>query len=433
MWTMKLLPMMSVVSIILLAVFFVFDTIMLKKEELQEAPIEEGDEGEKFGLEGTFNFGLLACLIGAILLSSTLGKSAPSTEVATADNTGYFYDHEIHNKLRPAVVEAAAKAESLKKALAETVQGKTANAASIYGSILKDADHDEAPAKGDDAHAAEADHHHDPYHISTDDLKALELDEGFAGGLKERHAKLLAASEKDQEALKKLVLLDYQRAVVQTNGKRGKQSHDALQGAHVQHVTVPFPNIIRDGIILLLAIISWVLTSKASRQKNGFTWFPILEVAKLFAGIFICIIPALKILQAGVDGNAAFLVDMVTNADGSAINKTYFWLTGILSSFLDNAPTYLVFFNTAGGDAATLMGPASNGLLDATGAETLLAISMGAVFMGANTYIGNAPNFMVKAIAEESDIPMPSFFGYMLWSVLFLIPTFVIVHFISGI
>jgi Na+/H+ antiporter NhaD/arsenite permease-like protein len=96
----------------------------------------------------------------------------------------------------------------------------------------------------------------------------------------------------------------------------------------------------------------------------------------------------------------------------------YFWITGLLSSFLDNAPTYLIFFNTAGGDATNLMGPL---------AGTLLAISAGAVFMGANTYIGNAPNFMVKSIAEESGVKMPSFFGYMLWSCGILVPLFVVV------
>ena len=99
----------------------------------------------------------------------------------------------------------------------------------------------------------------------------------------------------------------------------------------------------------------------------------------------------------------------------------YFWLTGVLSSFLDNAPTYVVFFNTAGGDPTSLMGPMS---------QTLLAISCGAVFMGANTYIGNAPNFMVKAIAEENGVRMPSFFGYMIWSVVILVPIFVIVTFL---
>ena len=96
----------------------------------------------------------------------------------------------------------------------------------------------------------------------------------------------------------------------------------------------------------------------------------------------------------------------------------YFWLTGILSSFLDNAPTYVVFFNTAGGDPTSLMGPMS---------QTLLAISCGAVFMGANTYIGNAPNFMVKAIAEENGVKMPSFFGYMAWSIPILVPVFILV------
>ena len=99
----------------------------------------------------------------------------------------------------------------------------------------------------------------------------------------------------------------------------------------------------------------------------------------------------------------------------------YFWATGILSSFLDNAPTYLVFFNTAGGDAATLM---------TTLAPTLAAISAGAVFMGANTYIGNAPNLMVKAIAEDRGVKMPSFFGYMLWSFGILLPLFFVITFI---
>ena len=99
----------------------------------------------------------------------------------------------------------------------------------------------------------------------------------------------------------------------------------------------------------------------------------------------------------------------------------YFWLTGILSAFLDNAPTYLVFFNMAGGDAIQLMTTYSN---------TLLAISCGAVFMGAMTYIGNAPNFMVKSIAEENNIKMPGFLGYMVWSVLILIPLFIIVSLI---
>ncbi len=109
------------------------------------------------------------------------------------------------------------------------------------------------------------------------------------------------------------------------------------------------------------------------------------------------------------------LLRLVTNPDNTPNNVMYFWLTGALSSFLDNAPTYLIFFNSAGGDADTLQ----NAL-----PTTLLAISAGAVFMGANSYIGNAPNFMVKSIAQRHDVPMPSFFGYMLWSAGFLLPLF---------
>jgi Na+/H+ antiporter NhaD/arsenite permease-like protein len=120
-------------------------------------------------------------------------------------------------------------------------------------------------------------------------------------------------------------------------------------------------------------------------------------------------------LRAGFDGPFGALLHLVTTADGQPVEFAYFWLTGALSSFLDNAPTYLVFFNLAGGDPETLMGPL---------ALTLLAISAGAVFMGANTYIGNAPNFMVRSICEERGIKMPSFIGYMFWSGAILLPLF---------
>jgi Na+/H+ antiporter NhaD/arsenite permease-like protein len=143
-------------------------------------------------------------------------------------------------------------------------------------------------------------------------------------------------------------------------------------------------------------------------------------VAKLFAAIFLTIIPAIAILRAGTDGALGGLVSLV-NSGGRPVDIAYFWLTGVLSSFLDNAPTYLVFFNTAGGDPA---------ILTTELARTLLAISAGAVFMGANTYIGNAPNFMVKAICEERGIAMPSFFGYMIWSSGILLPLFVLVSLI---
>ena len=125
----------------------------------------------------------------------------------------------------------------------------------------------------------------------------------------------------------------------------------------------------------------------------------------------------MRIEPATAGGAFAPLVSLVTGPAGEPDNLAYFWLTGALSSFLDNAPTYLVFFNTAGGDPQVLM---------TTLAPTLAAISAGAVFMGANSYIGNAPNLMVKAIAEERGVKMPSFFGYMLWSCGVLIPLFIL-------
>ena len=190
----------------------------------------------------------------------------------------------------------------------------------------------------------------------------------------------------------------------------------------VYHIRLELQNLVRDGLLLGLTYASWILTSRELRIANDYTWFPIIEVAKLFAGIFVTIIPAIAILKAGTHGALVSVVSSVSNADGSPIDFMYFWATGILSSFLDNAPTYLVFFNTAGGNATTLMGDLPN---------TLLAISAGAVFMGANTYIGNAPNFMVKSISEASGIEMPSFFGFFIkWAVPILFPLFILVSFL---
>ncbi len=186
-------------------------------------------------------------------------------------------------------------------------------------------------------------------------------------------------------------------------------------------VEVEVQNLARDIALLAITFASLKLTEAETRSGNGFTWGPILEVAKLFAAIFITIIPAIAILRAGKDGALAGLVALASNPDGTPNNAMYFWLAGSLSSFLDNAPTYLVFFNMASGDAATLMGPLG---------ATLAAISAGAVFMGANSYIGNAPNFMVKAIAEEMNVKMPSFFGYMAWSCCILLPLFVLLTFL---
>jgi Na+/H+ antiporter NhaD/arsenite permease-like protein len=186
-------------------------------------------------------------------------------------------------------------------------------------------------------------------------------------------------------------------------------------------VELQLQDIASNLIMLAAAFASLKLAPKAYREANGFNWGPILEVAKLFAGIFVCIVPVLAILGAGRSGAAAPLVALVSQPDGTPNNVMYFWLTGLLSSFLDNAPTYLVFFELAGGDPQKLM---------TTLAVTLAAISTGAVYMGANTYIGNAPNFMVYAIAKDMGVKMPSFFGYMLWSGAILIPIFVLVTFL---
>ena len=190
---------------------------------------------------------------------------------------------------------------------------------------------------------------------------------------------------------------------------------------HVFGIEVGLQNIVRDVLLIGVVLVSLWITPKAAREGNEFSWGPIQEVAKLFAGIFITITPVIAMLRAGESGAFAAIIRAVTDGNGQPINAMYFWASGILSSFLDNAPTYLVFFNTAGGDPAVLM---------TSLAGTLAAISCGAVFMGANSYIGNAPNLMVKAIAEERGIRMPSFFGYMAWSCVVLVPLFIVMTFI---
>ncbi|CAN7268256.1 sodium:proton antiporter [Acidovorax sp. LjRoot118] len=184
---------------------------------------------------------------------------------------------------------------------------------------------------------------------------------------------------------------------------------------------VGLPGLVRDVGLVIVALVSFRLTPAKVHEDNQFGWGPMQEVAKLFAGIFLTIIPVIAMLKAGVNGPFGAIVSAVTRPDGSPDPAMYFWAAGALSSFLDNAPTYLVFFNTAGGDPAVLM---------TTLAPTLAAISAGAVFMGANTYIGNAPNMMVKAIAEDRGVKMPSFFGYMLWSGSILVPLFILMTFI---
>ncbi len=188
-------------------------------------------------------------------------------------------------------------------------------------------------------------------------------------------------------------------------------------------VEVGIQNMTRDGILVLMGLLSLATTKKRTREDNEFTWFPIKEVAYLFAGIFMTIIPALAILRAGENGALAWLLRSIEKP------AHYFWITGGLSSFLDNAPTYLTFFNSA-------LGKFFQGMPEREAVAALIqhqsvylkAIATGAVFMGANTYIGNAPNFMVRSIAEEQGIRMPSFFGYMVkFSIPILIPLFMLV------
>ena len=192
-------------------------------------------------------------------------------------------------------------------------------------------------------------------------------------------------------------------------------------GFTVAGAEVTLPGLVRDLGLVFIAWLSLRITPAKVHEDNQFSWGPMQEVAKLFAGIFLTIVPVIAMLKAGVHGPFGPIVSAVTRADGTPDPAMYFWASGILSSFLDNAPTYLVFFNTAGGDPQVLM---------TTLASTLAAISAGSVFMGANSYIGNAPNMMVKAVAEDRGVKMPSFFGYMAWSCSILIPLFIIQTFI---
>jgi Na+/H+ antiporter NhaD/arsenite permease-like protein len=185
---------------------------------------------------------------------------------------------------------------------------------------------------------------------------------------------------------------------------------------------VEIENVLRDLIMIAVTFVALAVTPAEDRKANDFSWVPIKEVAKLFAGIFVTIIPVLAMLRAGAAGAFAPLVALVTDSTGAHHEAAFFWMTGFLSSFLDNAPTYIVFFELAGGDAAKLM---------TEDALTLIAISAGAVFMGAMTYIGNAPNFMVYAIARQAGVRMPSFFGYMAWSCTILLPLFILLTFFA--
>ena len=425
-WTMKLLPVMAPVSLVLLVVFFIFDSYKFRDEG---APPDDGEK-KPLQLQGAFNFVMVGCIIGAILFSKSLAD-------------GLFKDRLVGEELKGLIVKTDQSDTPIQGALvrAETTdkqlvikQADGTKATVLIETITSRKTPPIAVEGGEDITAIAPSELHKDEEAMKDAKKALNLYRDENGNVNVNDPKY----QMDRDA--------HFAAVKKVNALRGKISHDENTGLHItvdehNQVTVPFANLVRDGLMILIALASLWYTPMYRTEKddhghevpapgeeennlraaNGYTWEPILEVAKLFIAIFICMIPALKILQAGVDGELKSVILAVQSSTNDPVNMMYFWLTGILSSFLDNAPTYVVFFNTAGGDPTTLMGPM---------AQTLLAISCGAVFMGANTYIGNAPNFMVKAIAEENGVKMPSFFGYMAWSVCILIPVFIIVGFV---
>jgi Na+/H+ antiporter NhaD/arsenite permease-like protein len=193
-------------------------------------------------------------------------------------------------------------------------------------------------------------------------------------------------------------------------------------------VPMPTGELIEILAMISITLISIKVTRKETRKANLFTWHPIIEVGKIFAAIFICMAPLIAMLRAGADGPLKFVIDSLSS-NGQPVNYMYYWLSGSLSAFLDSAPAFLVFFHTAAAPAAAL-GMAPHTFMTDVIPTTLIAITMGASFMGAITYIGNAPNMMIQAIAEDDGIKMPSFFGYMLWSVCILIPLFILMQFL---
>jgi Na+/H+ antiporter NhaD/arsenite permease-like protein len=197
---------------------------------------------------------------------------------------------------------------------------------------------------------------------------------------------------------------------------------------YLYHVPMPVSELIEILAMIAITLISIKITRRETREANLFSWHPIKEVGKIFAAIFICMAPLIAMLRAGANGPMYIIIDSLS-ANGQPINEMYYWLSGGFSAFLDSAPAYLVFFHTAAAPAAAL-GMAPHVYMTEVMPSTLIAITMGASFMGAITYIGNAPNMMIQAIAEDDGIKMPSFFGYMLWSVCILVPLFILIQLI---
>ncbi|HEY6100022.1 MAG TPA: sodium:proton antiporter [Anaeromyxobacter sp.] len=208
------------------------------------------------------------------------------------------------------------------------------------------------------------------------------------------------------------------RVPVHIAGKRNLAYLAGVVGVLVLAGNVRLPPGVAEGGMVAMAGLSWVTTPRALHEENGFGFAPIVEVAAIFAGIFATMIPALAVLNV----RGASL--------GIARPWHFFWASGLLSSFLDNAPTYLTFASVGSGLLGTDAADLSQLVAHPHGPPILAAVSAGAVLMGANTYIGNGPNFMVKAIAERGGVRMPGFFGYMGWAGAVLVPLFVCVTFV---
>ena len=272
-WTMALFPVMLPVVIVLLIIFFIFDTVMFRKEG---TPPDDGEK-EPLRLEGVWNFVLIAGIIAAILWSKSLAD-------------GPFKDHSIAEKMAPQIKTAEEKMTSTKAKLETYVK----------------AHESDTTIKFDESN-------HEYYELRKNHL----------------------------------------HAVTEVSGLRAQKTHDENRGISIFGVTVPYFNLVRDGLLVLIALLSLLYTPMYKtvrddhghtqpdpslletnvRAANGFTWGPILEVAKLFIGIFICMIPALKILQAGIDGSLSTVVLAVQTTTNDPVNAMYFWLTGVLSSF----------------------------------------------------------------------------------------------------
>jgi len=196
----------------------------------------------------------------------------------------------------------------------------------------------------------------------------------------------------------------------------------------VYHVPLPASELFEIVTMMILTVVSIRITKKTIREANQFSWHPIKEVGKIFASIFICMAPLVAMLQAGSEGPLKLIIDSLS-VNGHPNNVMYYWMSGLLSGFLDSAPAFLVIYHTAAAPAASF-GMEAHAYMTGIIPSTLVAITMGASFMGALTYIGNAPNMMIQVIAEDDGIKMPSFFGYLIWSVCILIPLFILLQLI---